>query len=93
MTTIHSNLLQLTIKGGASLEMSSNGASLYVHDTEGDNTGRVTVRVNQTMSTSLKKELLEFSVLTQRESELQLPPSITCREVDLLIKGIFFMKI
>lgn len=71
--------------------MSSNDAWLYVHETEGDNTGRVTIRVSQTMTTSMDQELLEFSVLTQRQSHLQLPPSITCREVDLVIKGKYVL--
>ena len=67
--------------------MSDSNADLFVHDIDGDNTGRVTVRPQQKFHTDLKRALMEFSVLTQRNSELQLPPSIDCRHIDLYIKG------
>jgi hypothetical protein len=63
---------------------------LFVHEIDGDNTGRATARRAQSIKTDLNRALMEFSVLTQRESELQLPPSIDCREIDLYIKGRIF---
>ena len=79
----------MTIKGGGSLEMSDDNAALFVHDISGDNTGRVTVRPSQSFKTDLDRALMEFSVLTQRDSELHLPPSIDCRHIDLYIKGVY----
>jgi hypothetical protein len=70
--------------------MTDDGAALFVHEIDGDNTGRATARRAQSIKTDLNRALMEFSVLTQRESELQLPPSIDCREIDLYIKGRIF---
>ena len=71
--------------------MTDDGAALFVHEVDGDNTGRATARRAQSIKTDLDRALMEFSVLTQRESELQLPPSIDCREIDLYIKGMILL--
>ncbi|XP_033745596.1 uncharacterized protein LOC117331111 [Pecten maximus] len=80
---------EIHIQGGGSLAMSGNNAHLKVHQVNGDNTGLMKVKGNQTMTTTQNRALMQFSVLTERSSHLTLPPTIDCRDIDFYIKGHF----
>jgi hypothetical protein len=46
--------------------MTDDGAALFVHEIDGDNTGRATARRAQSIKTDLNRALMEFSVLTNK---------------------------
>lgn len=61
--------------------------SLKTFEIEGDDTGRVTVRRTQAYTEELDRVLQTVAVLSQRDSNVHLPPSLDCRGIDMYIKG------
>lgn len=78
---------QLEIKGGAALDMEGEDVKVVAHQVAGDNTGRAVVHRTQSFNLTQDRALMEFSVVSQRESFVQLPPKTDCRKIDFIIKG------
>ena len=78
---------QLHIQGGAVLEMDGTGAVLTAHTVGGDNSGKLIVHKSQTFNATQSRALMQFGVLSHRDSDLQLPSTIDCRGIDFVIKG------
>ena len=79
---------QLHVLGGAALSMTGSDAHLKTAAVFGDNSGRVTVRRNQTYNvTEEARVLLPHALLAQRHSTVNLPPKLTCRSLDVILKG------
>lgn len=78
---------QLEIKGGAALDMEGEDVKVVAHQVAGDNTGRAVVHRTQSFNLTQDRALMEFAVVSQRESFVQLPPKTDCRKIDFIIKG------
>lgn len=78
---------QLEIKGGAALDMEGGDVKVVAHQVAGDNTGRAVVHRTQSFNLTQDRALMEFAVVSQRESFVQLPPKTDCRKIDFIIKG------
>ena len=78
---------QLHVLGGAALSMTGSDAHLKTAAVFGDNSGRVTVRRDQTYNVTEKRVLLPHALLAQRQSTVNLPPKLTCRSLDVILKG------
>lgn len=83
--------LQMDILGGASLNMDGANMNLTAHQVEGDKTGRVTLRKSQTYENTESRIQQKFGILSQRESDVNLPPEMNCRGIDMYIKGRIFV--
>ena len=79
---------QLHVLGGAALSMTGTNVQLKTSAVFGDNSGRVTVRRDQTYTlTKEDRVLLPHAILAQRYSTVKLPPKLTCRSLDVILKG------
>ena len=79
---------QLHVLGGAALSMTGSDAHLKTSAVFGDNSGRVTVRRDQTYNvTQEARVLLPHALLAQRHSTVNLPPKLICRSLDVILKG------
>ena len=67
--------------------MDGKNLTLIAHDSDGDNTGRVTVKETQGYHNTLNRVLQKFSLFSQKNSEVRLPPEFDCRDVDIYVKG------
>ena len=85
-------LFQLTIAGGASLNMVGKHTQLVAHKVIGDNTGRMTARQGQVYSSTQTRVVQEFSILAQRLSGVALPLVVNCRGIDVIVKGIYYIS-
>lgn len=81
------NFFQLDVKGGAALDMEGKDVKVVAHQVAGDNTGRAVVHRTQSFNLTQDRALMEFAVVSQRESFVQLPPKTDCRKIDFIIKG------
>lgn len=86
------NFFQLDIKGGAALDMEGEDVKVKAHMVAGDNTGRAVVHRTQSLNLTQERALMEFAVVSQRESFVQLPPKTDCRKIDFIIKGLCLNK-
>ena len=80
-------LFQVSILGGASLNMEGDYSQIVAAEVIGDNSGRATVRRTQVYMNTQNRVLQEFSILGQRESAVALPMVVNCRGIDILNKG------
>lgn len=62
--------------------------NLTAHEIAGDDTGRVSLRRTQTYENTESRVLQTIGILSQRESNVNLPPELDCRGIDMYIKGL-----
>ena len=67
--------------------MDGTGAVLTAHTVGGDNSGKLIVHKSQRFNATQSRALMQFGVLSHRDSDLQLPSTIDCRGIDFVIKG------
>jgi hypothetical protein len=80
-------MFQMHIIGGAALQMEGDGTTLKAHAVFGDDSGGVHARIHQALNLTQARVLVPFSILTQRESDLTLPPTLDCRNLDIHVAG------
>ena len=80
-------LIKVKIEGGASLSMSGSGVQMTTSQFAGDKSGRLTVRSSQVFQMTDERLYLPSALLTQQDSEVNLPTKIDCRAVDVIYKG------
>lgn len=86
MTKQHS-FFQLHIAGGASLRVSKSNYSLIVNELYGETTGHLTIFSGQYTHMNMSIGYLPFSLLTQKGANVSLPQHLTCRGVDVVLRG------
>lgn len=70
------------------MDMEGKDVKVVAHQVAGDNTGRAVVHRTQSLNLTQERALMEFAVVSQRESFVQLPPKTDCRKIDFIIKGL-----
>ena len=79
---------QLHVLGGGALGMTGSDVQLKTAAVFGDNSGRVTIRRDQTYNvTQESRVLLPHALLAQRHSTVNLSPKLACRALDVILKG------
>ncbi|KAH3816408.1 hypothetical protein DPMN_117924 [Dreissena polymorpha] len=68
--------------------MDGTDMSLTAHEINGDDQGRINVRQTQKYENTQSRVLQTVAVLSQRDSDVNLPPELDCRGIDMYIKGI-----